>query len=70
MEAMHLAVVTRGKASGVEATPSLKVRANPMGNHAADSSAHTASIGGVEYIITLGRKCPGGDRYRHKKGIE
>ncbi len=34
-------VVTRGKASGT-ARLSLKVRANPMGNHASVSSAHTA----------------------------
>ena len=40
------AVVTRGKASGErDLEPALlKVRANPMGNHVADRSAHTARV--------------------------
>ena len=47
-------------------SPSLKVRANPMGNHAVDRSVYTASVGGVAYItlcIKPRRKCLGVDRY-------
>ena len=43
------AAVTHGKVSVVSAyqRPLLKGRANPMGNHAVDGSAHTASVDGV-----------------------